>query len=143
MAKGIGDSAIARLVERQMRNWEISRQQHLAEEPPQEDTVQDFICISRMVGISERGIAEALGERLEWPVFGKEILEANKKARKVSGAVDQFYKSTRRVAPSSSAEAVEHLRKVMNDSVLRPESTSESRLATSDILPDSAPSGSL
>jgi hypothetical protein len=63
-------------VERQMRNWEISRQQHLAEDPPQEDTVQDFICISRMVGISERGIAEALGERLEWPVFGKEILEA-------------------------------------------------------------------
>ena len=76
MAKGIGDSAVARLVERQMRNWEISRQQHLAEEPPRAETVQDFICVSRMVGIAERKVAEVLGERLQWPVFGKEILEA-------------------------------------------------------------------
>lgn len=76
MTQGIGDSALARLVERQMRNWEISRSQQLREPQPEREEVRDFVCLSRMVGIGDREIAQSIGRRLSWPVFDKEILEA-------------------------------------------------------------------
>jgi len=70
--------AIAKLVEKQMRNWEIARSQG-----PVVDTrrpeVADFIAVSRAVGAGGAAgarIAGLLGETLGWPVFNKEILQA-------------------------------------------------------------------
>jgi hypothetical protein len=69
--------AVAKLVEKQMRNWELTRSQRPAEpEPPKRPEVEDFVCLSRMVGIDIGDLAAELGRRLGWPVFGKEILEA-------------------------------------------------------------------
>lgn len=71
------DSATARLVERQMRNWELTRAQRpAAPEPPKRAEVEDFICISRMAGLDSSELTAELGQRLRWPVFDKEILEA-------------------------------------------------------------------
>lgn len=55
--------------------------------------------------------------------WGKEILEANKKARNVSSAVDQFYRTTRRKSPASAAESYKHLKDTFNESKLRPDAT--------------------
>ena len=71
------DPAIARQVERQMRNWELASAQHVTETQPSESTslVEDFISVSRQVGAEGRRVAKALGERLGWPVFDREILD--------------------------------------------------------------------
>jgi cytidylate kinase len=60
-----------------MRNWELARsQRHTAIEPREPaDQVEDFICISRQVGAEGKRVAEALSERLGWPVFDREILD--------------------------------------------------------------------
>jgi hypothetical protein len=71
-----GDSALAGLVERQMRNWELARVQRPVEPTPNQTAVQDFLCISRMVGVHSEEIARRLGGQLDRPVFGREILEA-------------------------------------------------------------------
>ncbi len=69
--------AVAKLVERQMRNWELARSQRPAEpRPPKRPEVEDFVCLSRMVGIDTGELAAELGRRLGWPVFDKELLEA-------------------------------------------------------------------
>ncbi len=68
---------MARVVERQMRNWELARSQRLAVPEPRRPEVEDFLCVSQRVataGATE--VAQRLGEALEWPVFDKEILEA-------------------------------------------------------------------
>lgn len=68
---------IARLIEKQMRNWELSRaQQPKPEEAEPGSQVQAFVTISRMVGAGGHQVARQLGERLSWPVFDKEILLA-------------------------------------------------------------------
>lgn len=67
---------LARLVERQMRNWELARDQRLSESGPEPAPVEDFVCISRQVGTDGRRVAEILGDRLGWPLFDREILEA-------------------------------------------------------------------
>ena len=69
------DPSVAHLVERQMRNWELARQQRLATPEPRRAEIEPFLCVSRMVGIDDR-IARGLGEGLGWPVFDKRILEA-------------------------------------------------------------------
>ena len=67
---------IARLIEKQMRNWELSRsQQPAAAQAPPAQQVEDFVTVSRMVGAGGRQVAAELGERLQWPVFDKEILQ--------------------------------------------------------------------
>jgi len=71
-----GRSDIGKLVEKQMRNWEICRAQQL--EPRQTAPtrqVEDFVTISRMVGSGGRKLAAQLGERLGWPVFDREVLQ--------------------------------------------------------------------
>lgn len=65
----------SKLVEKQMRNWELSRSQRLSEPPAKRKEVGDFLCLSRMAGIDSRQVAERLGEKLGWPVFDREILE--------------------------------------------------------------------
>ena len=68
-------SDIARLVERQMRNWELSRAQRPEPEEDAEPPVQEFVAISRMVGAGGHAVAIALGEQLGWPVFDRELLQ--------------------------------------------------------------------
>ena len=68
--------AIARLVERQMRNWELARQQRSASQPTVEKRVEDFVCVSRQVGTEGQEVARELGEKLGCPVFDREILDA-------------------------------------------------------------------
>ncbi len=70
----IKSPGLARLVEKQMRNWELTRAQHSVGEAPHEQ-VADFICISREVAAGGHKIATAVGERLGWAVFGKELLQ--------------------------------------------------------------------
>ena len=67
--------ALAKLVEKQMRNWELARQQQRTSRQPAQTAVQDFVCVSRQIGTDGRGIAEGLGDRLGWPVFDREILD--------------------------------------------------------------------
>lgn len=67
--------AIARLVEKQMRNWEIGRSQRpLGRESQATREVEDFVTISREAGAGGTKVARLLGERLDWPVFDREIL---------------------------------------------------------------------
>lgn len=72
------DPSIARQVERQMRNWELARSQRPSEKPKSRRwrEVQDFITVSRQVGADGLRVARAVGQRLAWPVFDREILEA-------------------------------------------------------------------
>jgi len=68
---------LAKVVERQMRNWELARAQQVepqAESSPAE--VAEFVTISRSVASGGSEVANALGERLNWPVFDREILQA-------------------------------------------------------------------
>ena len=67
---------LARLVERQMRNWELARDQRLSDRGTEPAPVEDFVCISRQVGVDGRRVAEILSGRLGWPLFDREILEA-------------------------------------------------------------------
>ena len=70
------DSNIAKLVERQVRNWEITRQQRLeVEEDRLEKQVADFVTVSRAVGSAGDQVAMQLADRLGWPCFDKEILQ--------------------------------------------------------------------
>jgi len=71
-----GGSAVSRAVERQMRNWELTRSQRLEVPPPKRKEVADFITISRPVGTGGIEVSTKLAERLNWPLFGREILDA-------------------------------------------------------------------
>lgn len=66
------DPAISRFVEKQMRNWEISRAQRPASTPREE--VADFITLGNIVGAGGNEVAEALGQELGWPVFDRELV---------------------------------------------------------------------
>jgi cytidylate kinase len=72
-----GKSDIAKIVEKQMRNWELGHAQrvqpHADEAAPD---VAEFVTISRAIGSGGSQVAELLGERLGWPVFDREILQA-------------------------------------------------------------------
>ena len=64
-----------RLVERQLRNWELARSQRV--EPPfKKNSVQEFVAISRQAGSMGCEVARQLAEKLGWPLFDKEILHA-------------------------------------------------------------------
>ncbi len=65
----------ARLVERQMRNWELTRSQRTAGATAPNRQVNDFICISREVGAGGGEIAATVGRKLGWPVFDRELLQ--------------------------------------------------------------------
>lgn len=69
-------SELSKAVERQMRNWELTRAQRIRVPPPQRKEVAEFVYISRTVGSGGRVVAAALAERLRWPLFDKEILQA-------------------------------------------------------------------
>ncbi len=69
------DPAIAKAVERQMRNWELARAQRPSTPPTPQPEVEDFISVSRSVTAGGKEVASELGDRLGWPVFDKEILD--------------------------------------------------------------------
>ncbi len=75
-ATGKPNQTIAKLAERQMRNWEIARTQKKTSETQIHAGVEDFVSISRDVGADANQIGFMLAERLGWPVFDKEILRA-------------------------------------------------------------------
>lgn len=66
------DPSIGRFVEKQMRNWEISRAQHY--EAVTEPEFADFITLSNIVGAGGSDVAQELGQELRWPVFDRELL---------------------------------------------------------------------
>ena len=68
------DRDVARIAERQMRNWELARGQRVAAAEVRGAKVAEFITISREVGAGGSEVAAAVGTRLGWPVFDKEIL---------------------------------------------------------------------
>lgn len=68
--------AIAKLVERQMRNWELAREQRPTAAAARQTRVEEFVCVSRQVGSAGEEVAGRLGEELGWPVFDREILDA-------------------------------------------------------------------
>ncbi len=70
------DPALSRLVEKQLRNWEIGRTQRLTVPAARRREVEDFVCVSRIAGVDDRQVAVLLAERLGWPLFGRELLEA-------------------------------------------------------------------
>lgn len=55
--------------------------------------------------------------------WGKEILDANKNAKRISGAVEQFYKTSTGQAPESKTIAEDYLKRILSESTLRPEVT--------------------
>jgi cytidylate kinase len=71
-------SDIGKLVEKQMRNWELARAQRVVPQPGAAamPAVQDFVTISRSVASGGTELAAHLGARLGWPVFDREILQA-------------------------------------------------------------------
>lgn len=76
MSDATRNPAIARLIEKQMRNWEIARQQRPGGLEGETREVHDFIAISRAVGAGGKELATKLGLELKWPAFDKEILDA-------------------------------------------------------------------
>jgi cytidylate kinase len=74
--RGFDSPEIERMVERQLRNWELRRAQRLRVDQPRRPEVEDFIAISRQVGAGASEVATALAARLKWPCFDKQILQA-------------------------------------------------------------------
>jgi hypothetical protein len=88
-----GNPDIARLVEKQLRNWELARQQRPTTSVSKPHQAEDFVCISRQVGTHGEEVAERVGEVLGWPVFGRQILEAmagdDEHRRRVYASMDE------------------------------------------------------
>ncbi len=82
-----------KLVERQMRNWELARAQRPTEPAAIQNEVEDFIAISRAVGAGGLDVATRLGETLKWPVFDRQILDImagdNELRRRIYASMDE------------------------------------------------------
>jgi hypothetical protein len=70
------DRELSQVIERQMRNWEIARSQKAEAEISSDTGVADFVAVSRAVGLPGLRIATMLGDRLDWPVFVRQVLQA-------------------------------------------------------------------
>lgn len=70
--------------------------------------------IMRTLGVEDSELEKA---------WGKDVLAANREARKVGGTVEQFYRTTKRQPPPSEAAAAQHLINVFKQTDLRPEAT--------------------
>jgi len=71
------DVNIAKFVERQVRNWELARQQKAAEKGEiriSPEGIRFYIAVSREVGSEGEKVAECLSACLGWPKYDKEIL---------------------------------------------------------------------
>jgi len=92
MGRGFSDSITAAVADRQMRNWELARSQRQAKPPPERPEVEDFICVSRMVGVGD-AISNLLAARLDWPIFDRQILSLmagdDARRRQIYASMDQ------------------------------------------------------
>lgn len=70
------DRELARVVEKQMRNWEIARDQRIEVSAPKRAEVRDFVTIGNIVGAGGREVSALLAAELSWPIFGRQILTA-------------------------------------------------------------------
>lgn len=84
---------IGRVVEKQMRNWELACAQRHQEATADQPQVAEFIAISRMVGVGGSAVAAALGEKLGWPVWDRRILDVmagnDDLRRRIYGSMDE------------------------------------------------------
>jgi hypothetical protein len=71
----LGNRDVSQVLERQMRNWEIAREQKVEALLPTETGLKDFVVISRAVGLPGLKIASQVGARLGWPVFVRQVLQ--------------------------------------------------------------------
>jgi len=70
--------------------------------------------LMKTLGVSDEALEKS---------WGKEIFEANKKGKRVDGAVEQFYKTTTKLPAPSKEAAEDHLIKVMGESKINPDVT--------------------
>jgi len=78
MALAGGTSGIAGLIERQMRNWELAREQRRKvskEAPAPAEQVKFYVAISRECGCGEEQIVETLARLTGFQKYDKEILD--------------------------------------------------------------------
>jgi len=76
MAGEFGRAAeVSRIVERQMRNWELARQQAAPGRVEERPGVKFYITISREMGCRGEAVAQCLSQRLGWKCFDREILD--------------------------------------------------------------------
>ncbi|MBN1845594.1 MAG: cytidylate kinase-like family protein [Sedimentisphaerales bacterium] len=81
VGKGIQNREIHQIIERQMRQWELSRQEQ-AQHAKQTFLLDsggkaiDYIAVSRQLGSYGEQIARILAELLGWQLYDKEILDA-------------------------------------------------------------------
>ena len=76
MSSKIWDShaVSAKQLDKQILAWETARGQRLATPVSQRPAVEDFVSISRQVGVGGLEIADLLGKKLGWAVFDQELL---------------------------------------------------------------------
>lgn len=67
---------LARVLEKQMRNWELARAQRLEDHAQRCHSVCQFVTIANIVGAGGNDLAGLLSEKLGWPVFDRQILTA-------------------------------------------------------------------
>ena len=67
-------SGLARVIEKQMRNWELARSQRPGGTRAGRAEVADFVTIANTVGAGGNKVAHRLAEALDWPVFDRQIL---------------------------------------------------------------------
>jgi cytidylate kinase len=72
----IPDPGLSRAVEKQLRRWEIASAQHPLTTSGTPRETLEFIALSNAVGAGGDELAAALGHRLNWPIFDREILQA-------------------------------------------------------------------
>ena len=65
---------LSRVIEKQMRNWEIGRAQRPEVFRPSRREVAQFVTIANICGAGGNEVAQMLSERLGWPVFDRQIL---------------------------------------------------------------------
>jgi len=70
----MSQSGVEKLVERQMRNWELARTQQDSEVAPDAERVFEFVTLSRQSGAGGLTLARALGKQIGWEVYDREIL---------------------------------------------------------------------
>lgn len=70
-----GNPALARIIEKQMRNWELARRQRRDVPRADRPEVADFVAMSYEIGSGGEDVAIMLGEALNRPVFDRQVLQ--------------------------------------------------------------------
>lgn len=66
---------LTKVLERQLRNWEISRAQKLRPLRGRRPEIHDFITVTNNVGAGGGEVALMLGDRLGWPVYDRQLIK--------------------------------------------------------------------